>query len=144
MCPYEHEIMALESPAHEPVKKLQSKSFPFAVCMQTLDLQRTMTRVGTTPTVVVHPASRELARPIHRSITRHSAIQVVSQNRSACGRQTRHPATALKTKISSQLVLSVSESPSTVAVDVPTRATIDIAVQPNLANGSHIARSCPK
>ena len=39
-----------------------------------------MTRVGTTPAVAVRPAaSRELARPTHRSITRHSAIQVVSQ-----------------------------------------------------------------
>ena len=41
--------------------------------------QRTMTRVGTTPAVPVHPASRELARPIQRSITRHSPMQVVSQ-----------------------------------------------------------------
>ena len=45
----------------------------------------------------------------------------------------------LKTRINSQLVLSISESLATVPVVVPTRVTI--AVQLNLANGSHIARS---
>ena len=45
----------------------------------------------------------------------------------------------LKTRISSQLVWSISESLATVSVVVPIRVTI--AVQPNLANGSHIARS---
>ena len=45
----------------------------------------------------------------------------------------------LKTRTNSQLVLSTSESLATVPVVVPTRVTI--AVQLNLANGSHIARS---
>ena len=45
----------------------------------------------------------------------------------------------LKTRTNSQLVLSISESLTTVPVVVPTRVTI--AVQLNLANGSHIARS---
>ena len=86
-------------------------------------------------------ASWELVRPIQRSITRHSAMQVDSQqclwppNPAPCHN-------ALKTQISSQLVLSLSESPSTIEVILSTRATI--AVQPNLADGSHIARSCPK
>jgi hypothetical protein len=100
-----------------------------------------MTRVGTTPAVAVHPASRELARPIRRSITRHSPIQVVSQK---C-LQPPDPAphhSAPQNQISPQLVLSISESLATVAVTVPTRATI--AVQLNLANGSHIARNCSK
>ena len=97
----------VESPAHEPVKQLQSKSFPFAVSMRIL--QRMLARVGatSTPTVALHPRlharladCRELVRPIQRSITR------------------------------SQLVLSVSESPSTIDVIVSTRATI--AIQPNL------------
>ena len=48
----------------------------------------------------------------------------------------------LKTRINSQLVLSISESLTTVPVVVPTRVTI--AVQLNLANGSHIARNCSK
>ena len=100
-----------------------------------------MTRVGTTPAVAVRPASRELARPTHRSITRHSAIQVVSQK---C-LQPPHPApchSAPQNQISPQLVLSISESLATVAVIVPTRATI--AIQLNLANGSHIGRNCSK
>ena len=45
----------------------------------------------------------------------------------------------LQTRTNSQLVLSTSESLATVTVVVPTRVTI--AVQLNLANGSHIARS---
>ena len=45
----------------------------------------------------------------------------------------------VKTRTNSQLVLSTSESLATVPVVVPTRVTI--AVQLNLANGSHIARS---
>ena len=112
--------MALESPAHEPVKKLQSNSFPFAVSMRILQL--VMTRGGTmsTPTVALHPRlgladCRELVRPIQRSITR------------------------------SQLVLSVSESPSTIEVIVSTRATIVVQpIRTEVANGSHIARSCQK
>ena len=47
---------------------------------------------------------------------------------------------ALKTQIISQLVPSVSESFWNIEVIVSTRATI--AVQPNLANESNIARSC--
>ena len=102
-----------------------------------------MTRVGTTPAVAVHPTSRELAHPIQRSITRHSLIgvQVVSQK---C-LQPPHPApchSAPQKQISPQLVLSVSESPTTVAVTMLTRATI--AAQLNIANGSHIARNCSK
>ena len=46
---------------------------------------------------------------------------------------------AARNEISSQLVWSTSESLTTVSVIVPIRVTI--AVQPNLANGSHIARS---
>ena len=46
---------------------------------------------------------------------------------------------AARNEISSQLVWSTSESLATVSVIVPIRVTI--AVQPNLANGSHIARS---
>ena len=49
---------------------------------------------------------------------------------------------APQNQISPQLVLSISESLATVAMTVPTRATI--AVQLNLANGSHIARNCSK
>ena len=45
----------------------------------------------------------------------------------------------LKTRINSQLVWSISKSLATVSVVVPIRVTI--AFQPNLANGSHIARS---
>ena len=100
-----------------------------------------MTRVGTTPAVAVRPASRELARPTHRSITRHFAIQVVSQK---C-LQPPHPApchSAPQNERRPQLVLSISESLATVAVIVPTHATIP--VQLNLANGSHIARNCSK
>ena len=48
--------------------------------MQIQQIQlRMVTRVGTTPAVAVHLASRGLARPIQRSITRQSPIQVVSQ-----------------------------------------------------------------
>ena len=43
-----------------------------------------------------------------------------------------------RNEIGSQLVWSTSESLATVSVIVPIRVTI--AVQPNLANGSHIAR----
>ena len=102
------------------------------------DLQRTMTRVGTTPALPLQSASSELARPIHRSIMRHSAIQVVTQkclwppDPAPCH-------SVLKTRIDSQLVWSTSESLATVSVIVPTRVTI--AVQPSLANGLHIARS---
>ena len=46
---------------------------------------------------------------------------------------------AARNEISSQLVWGTSESLATVSVIVPTRVTI--AVQPSLANGSHIARS---
>ncbi len=97
-----------------------------------------MTRVGTTPALAVTSPSRKPVRPISRSITRHSAIQVVSQD---C-LWPPDPApchSVLKTRINSQLVLSISESLATVPVVVPTRVTI--AVQLNLANGSHIARS---
>ena len=117
--------MALESPLMSQSKRFQSKSFPFAV----------------TPAVAVHPASRELARPIRRSITRHSPIQVVSQKCLEPPDPAPHHS-APQNQISPQLVLSISESLATVAVTVPTRATI--AVQLNLANGSHIARNCSK
>ena len=112
------------------------KYFPRPFPMQTL--QRTITRVGTTPALALQSASSELARPIHRSIMRHSAIQVVTQK---CP-WPPDPApchSVLKTRINSQLVWSTSESLATVSVIVPTRVTI--AVQPSLANGSHIARS---
>ena len=56
----------------------------------------------------------------------------------------RHLATAHapQNQISPQLILSVSESLTAVAVIVLTRATI--TVQPNLANWLHIARSYSK
>ena len=80
--------------------------------------QRTMTRVGTTPTIAVHTASRELSRPIHRSIRRNSATQIVSQK---C-LQPPHPApchSAPQNQISPQLVLSImiSESIATDSCD---------------------------
>ena len=56
--------------------------------------------------VAVRPASWGLARPIRRSITRHSSMQVVSQK---C-LQSPHPDSAPQNQISPQLVLSVSES----------------------------------
>ena len=65
----EHEIIALEPLAHELVQNFNPNLCPSPFLMQIL--QRTRTRVGTTPAVAVHPASRELARPTHRSITRH-------------------------------------------------------------------------
>ena len=77
--------------------------------------------------------------PGHGLITRHSAIQVDSQEWCL---QPPDPAShhiAARNEISSQLVWSTSESLTTVSVNVPIRVTI--AVQPNLANGSHIARS---
>jgi hypothetical protein len=52
------------------------------------------------------------------------------------------PQRPTQNQISPQLVLSISESLTTVAVSVSTRATI--AVQLNLANGPHIARNCSK
>ena len=52
------------------------------------------------------------------------------------------PQRPTQNQISPQLVLSISESVTTVAVSVSTRATI--AVQLNLANGPHIARNCSK
>ena len=93
--------------------------------------------MGSTPVVAVRPASRELARPTHRSITRHPTIQVVSQR---C-LQPAHPApyhSAPQNQISPQLVLSISESLTIVPVIALTRVTI--AVQLDLANGSHNAR----
>ena len=98
----------------------------------------TITRSGATPASAVTSPSRMLTRPVHGSITRHSAIQVDSQE---C-LQPPDPAShhiAARNEISSQLVWSTSESLATVSVIVAIRVTI--AVQPNLANGSHIARS---
>ena len=98
----------------------------------------TITRTGATPASAVTSPSRMLTRPVHGLITRHSAIQVDSQE---C-LQPPDPAShhiAARNEISSQLVWSTSESLATVSVIVPIRVTI--AVQPNLANGSHIARS---
>ena len=97
-----------------------------------------VTRVGTTPTLAVHPASQELDRPIHRSITCHSAIQVVSPK---CP-WPPHPApchSVLKTRINSQLVESISESLSTISSIVPTCVTI--TVPPAQSRPSYIARS---
>ena len=130
------EIMALQSPAHEPIKKLDSKSFPRR--FQCPLSSATITRSGATPASAVTSPSRMLTRPVHGLITRHSAIQVDSQE---C-LQPPDPAShhiAARNEISSQLVWSTPESLATVSVIVAIR--VAIAVQPNLANGSHIARS---
>ena len=93
---------------------------------------------GATPASAVTSPSRMLTRPVHGLITRHSAIQVDSQE---C-LQPPDPAShhiAARNEISSQLVWSTSESLATVSVIVAIR--VAIAVQPYLANGSHIVRS---
>ena len=121
---------------HEPIKKLDSKSFPRR--FQCPLSSATITRSGATPASAVTSPSRMLTRPVHGLITRHSAIQVDSQE---C-LQPPDPAShhiAARNEISSQLVWSTSESLATVSVIVAIRVTI--AVQPNLANGPHIARS---
>ena len=80
--------------------------------------------------------ARKPVRPIHGSTTRHSAIQVDSQKCLQPPEPAPHQIAA-KNEISSQLVRSTSERLATVPVIVPTRVTI--AVQSELANGSHIA-----
>ena len=99
----------------------------------------TITRSGATPASAVTSPSRMVTRPVHGSITRHSDIKSTASPECL---QPPDPAShhiAARNEISSQLVWSTSESLATVSVIVAIRVTI--AVQPNLANGPHIARS---
>ena len=124
--------------AHDSPALSQSKNYQSLAVFDAGLLQRPMTRVGTTPALAVTSPSRKPVRPIHGSITRHSAIQVDSQECLQPPEPAPHQIAA-RNEISSQLVRSTSERLATVPVIVPTRVTI--AVQSELANGSHIARS---
>ena len=139
--------MGHDSLAHEVKKNFHSKIFPLGRFLMP-DPAAHVTRVGTTPTLAVHPASQELDRPIHRSITCHSAIQVVSPkcpwppHLAPCH-------SVLKTRINSQLVESISESLSTISSIVPTCVTITVPPATTSAvvtiihcEKSHIARNC--
>ena len=128
--------MALQSPAHEPIKKLESKSFPRPFSMPTQQchdntigcdsrFRSNLTLADANP-----PGSRVNNTPFRHQVDSQECLQ--PPDTAPCH-------SVLKTRINSQLVLSTSESLATVAMTVPTRATI--AVQLNLANGSHIARS---
>ena len=128
--------MALQSPAHEPIKKLQSKSFPRPFSMRTQQchdntigcdsrFRSNLTLADANP-----PGSWVNNTPFRHQVDSQECLQPPD------------PAShhiAARNEISPQLVWSTSESLATVSVIVPTRVTI--AVQPNLANGSHIARS---
>ena len=130
-------MMALQSPAHEPIKKLESKSsFPRLFSMPTQ--QRHDNTIGCDPRFCSNVTLADANPPgsrVNNTLFRH---QVDGQE---C-LQSPDPAShhiVLKTRINSQLVWSTYESLAIVSVIVPIRVTI--AVQPNLANGSHIARS---
>ena len=69
--------MAHDSLTHESRKNFNPNLSPRP--FSDADPAAHVTRVGTTPTLAVHPASQELARPIHRSVTRHSAIYTSCQ-----------------------------------------------------------------
>ena len=128
--------MALQSPAHEPIKKLESKSFPRPFSMPTQQCHDNTIgcdsrfRSNITLADANPPGSRVNNTPFRHQVDGQECLQPPD------------PAShhiVLKTRINSQLVWSISESLATVSVIVPIRVTI--AVQPNLANGSHIARS---
>jgi hypothetical protein len=128
--------MALQSPAHEPIKKLQSKSFPRPFSMPTQRchdntigcdsrFRSNLTLADSNP-----PGSWVNNTPFRHQVDNQECLQPPD------------PAShhiAARNEISSQLVWSTSESLVTVSVIVPIRVTI--AVRPNLANESHIARS---
>ena len=128
--------MALQSPAHEPIKKLESKSFPRPFSMPTQQchdntigcdsrFRSNLTFADGNP-----PGSWVNNTPFRHQVDSQECLQPPD------------PAShhiAARNEISSQLVWSTSESLATVSVIVAIR--VAIAVQPNLANGSHIARS---
>ena len=128
--------MALQPPAHEPIKKLQSRSFPLPFSTPTQQchdntigcdsrFRSNLILVDANP-----PGSRVNNTPFPHQVDGQECLQLPD------------PAShqiAARNEISSQLVWSTSESLAKVSVIVPIRVTI--AVQSNLANGSHIARS---
>ena len=133
----ETRIMAHDSPAHEPIKKLESKSsFPRPFSMPTQQCHDNTIgcdsrfRSNITLADANPPGSRVNNTPFRHQVDGQECLQPPDL-------ASHH--IVLKTRISSQLVWSISESLATVSVVVPIRVTI--AVQPNLANGSHIARS---
>ena len=132
--------MALQSPAHEPIKKLESKSFPrpfsqaFSMptqqCHDNTIVCDSRLRSNISLADANPPGSRVNNTPFRHQVDNQECLQPPDP--------TSHHIAA-RNEISSQLVWTTSESLATVSVIVPVRVTI--AVQPNLANGSHIARS---
>ena len=132
--------MALHSPAHEPIKKLETKSFPwpFSAADSAADSAApddtsgydSRSRSNVTLAKAGPPDSQVNNTPFRHQVDGQECLQPPD------------PAShhiAARNEISSQLVWSTSESLATVSVIVPIRVTI--AVRPNLANESHIARS---
>ena len=80
--------MALQSPAHEPIKKLESKSFLGRFQCRLSGV--TITRSGATPASAATSPSQILARPVHGSITRHSDIKSTARS-AQCVKKTPTP-----------------------------------------------------
>ena len=132
--------MAHDSPAHEPIKKLEPKSFP-----------RPFSQAFSMPTQQCHDNTIGCDSRFRSNITLADAnppgprVNNTPFRHQVDGQECLQPPDpasnhiAARNEISSQLVWSTSESLATVSVIVRIRVTI--AVQPNLTNGSHIARS---
>ena len=128
--------LQIQSPAHEPIKKLESKSFSRLFSMPTQRCHDNT--IGCDSRVRSNITLADANPPGSRVNNTQFRHQVDGQE---CLQQP-DPAShhiAARNEFSSQLVWSTSESLATVSVIVPIRVTI--AVQPNLANEPHIARS---
>ena len=74
---------------HQPIKNLNQNLSPSPFSMHAI-LQRSTTRVGTTPAVAMHSALRKLVRPIHGPILNQSAMQLATVSQKCLySRQTR-------------------------------------------------------
>ena len=129
-------VLKLWLTAHERIKKLETKSFPSPFSMPTQQCyDNTIGCDSRFRSNITFADGNPPSSWVNNTPFRH---QVDSQE---C-LQPPDPAShhiAARNEISSQLVWSTSESLATVSVIVAIR--VAIAVQPNLANGPHIARS---
>ena len=131
--------MALQSPAHEPIKKLESKSFPRPFSMPTQRchvntigcdsrFRSSLTLADSNP-----PGSWVNNTPFRHQVDSQECLQPPD------------PAShhiAARNEISSQLVWSTSESLATVSVIVPIRVTISMSH--TLREVTHCEKSRPR